>query len=236
MDNKIPVATKVLTPAEYGAIAPDGLSWPLNQATPDMYLVNRIYPTVQGEGGMVGTPMTILRLQGCPVGCVFCDTPETWAVEGEPRQADSIARETAGYPPFWTLVTGGEPAWHDLAALTQALHGLSRLCALETSGAYLLTGTWEWVTVSPKPKGLVPFKRSTLALANEVKWIVGKGSDIDELEDFLATLGGPQRPPHRISIQPVSASKRATQLCLDALMRRPDWHLSLQTHKMIDIA
>lgn len=234
--NKIPPASKVLTPAEYGVTAPDGQQWPLNLHAPDTYRVNRVYPTVQGEGGMVGTPMTILRLQGCPVGCTWCDTPETWLVEGEPRQATAIAEEVAKYAPYWALVTGGEPAWHDLAALTEALHAQSRLCALETSGAYLLTGTWDWVTVSPKPKGLIPFKRSALAQANEVKWIVGRGSDIDELEDFLATLGGPQRSPHRISIQPVSTNKRATQLCLDALMRRPDWHLSLQTHKFLEIA
>ncbi len=242
---KVPKAAPVLTPAQYGAVAPDPDPWPLNAWTPDhaLYSLQTMYPAVQGEGRQAGTPMTIVRLQGCPVACNFCDTPETWArpgVHGQAIHAAVLAERVAATGLHWALVTGGEPCWHDLCALTEALHRAGVKAALETSGVFPLTGSWDWITVSPKPQGRLPFSNATLEADEELelKWIVGKAADVAALEAFLVERGLPRRGPNwlRISLQPMSTSTKATELCLEALMTHPDWFLSLQTHKLIGVA
>lgn len=247
----IPAAGRALTPAQYRVTPPPFSSWPFNALALDRYLVNRVYPTVQGEGRMAGTPMTILRLQGCPVGCVFCDTPESWGTVGRPwggdpevgvpepggrgfAGADALADEVAALPPRWVLVTGGEPCWHDLGALTDALRERGLWTALETSGVFPITGVWSWVTVSPKPDGRLPLLARSLDHANEVKWVVGREQDLRRLEAFLVEHH--LRMRGRVAVQPMSGSVRATQLCLDALMQHPQWRLSIQVHKLLGIA
>lgn len=239
----IPKASKVLTPAQYGAVAPPGDQWPLNDGDRRQYGINRIYPTLQGEGGQAGTPMTIVRLQGCPVGCLFCDTPESW----EPNKitwwsAEAIAAHVKEYTPLWALVTGGEPTWYDLDKLTAGLHLVELKCALETSGVYQITGRWDYITISPKLAGRLPLVQENLYIADEVKWVIGRRQDIEYVEEqyeqwrwtLLYRYG--RRPSPRWSLQPMSASEKATQLCLDALMKWPEWHLSLQVHKILGVA
>ncbi len=257
----IPAADRVLTPAQYGAVAPSGADWPLNRRDYTRYRINRIYPTVQGEGSLCGTPMTIVRLQGCPVGCIFCDTPESWdqnfsslsgGDEGRPIPAPDLSASQVGdvvngHPPRWALVTGGEPLWHDCGALTSALHRHGIKTALETSGVYPISGVWDWVCVSPKPAGRLQIHPHVLAEANEVKWIVGSERDVVAYEVFLSRhaehlrLTQDLRPrdarrPISLTVQPMSCSRRATELCLRALMDHPEWRLSLQTHKMLGVA
>jgi len=236
----IPKCTKVETPASYGAIAPPGDQWPLNSHNLCEYAVNRIYPTIQGEGGQSGTPMTIIRLQGCPVGCLFCDTPESWAVPAQDswKHAAEIAAIARQYPPEWALITGGEPTWHDLRALTDALREVGFRKALETSAVYEITGMWEWITVSPKPDGLLPVLATQLYLADEIKWVVGNMAQLENVEKTvnLWESDGLLGERVRISLQPMSTSKKATDLCMEALMQRPRWKLSLQIHKYLSIA
>lgn len=238
----IPKAGKVLTPAQYGAVAPPGDKWPLNVADRAMYGINRIYSTIQGEGGQAGTPMTIVRLQGCGVGCTFCDTPESWEVSVDMNtwRSDEIAEIVKfKHQPLWALVTGGEPTWYDLQALTSSLHTFGLETALETSGVYDITGDWDYITISPKPAGLLPLQMNNVRYANELKWVVGRASDIDFIEQrydafMKAGLMAERRP--RWSLQPMSASQKATDLCLEALMKYPTWRLSIQSHKLIGIA
>lgn len=252
----VPRASSIRTPAQAGVTAPPGDGWPLNRGRWTEYALNTIYPTVQGEGQLTGTAMTIIRLQGCPVGCVFCDTPESWVPpsdwrsvfhEGQPfpgtrgggvgwAQARAIAAYVASLPPRWALITGGEPAWYDLGALTAELRALGLSSALETSGVYAISGLWQWVCVSPKPAGLLPLCVTNLTRADEVKWIVGKAADLGALEAFLAAHAGTLNPAAVVSVQPMSASPKATALCVDALMAHPTWQLSLQTHKYLQIA
>jgi 7-carboxy-7-deazaguanine synthase len=231
----IPKAGKIFTPAQYGAVAPSGDNWPLNAHDKSMYAINRVYPTVQGEGGQAGTPMTIVRLQGCPVGCVFCDTPESWALPGESwKHAAEVAAIARQYSPNWALITGGEPCWYDLDQLTFMLQHVKMKCALETSGVYPITGTWDYVTISPKPEGKLPLLVSNIYSANELKWVIGSKHDIRYVE------GKYEEWRHlegiRFSLQPMSAKEGPTKLCLDALMQHPEWRLSLQQHKFLDIA
>jgi 7-carboxy-7-deazaguanine synthase len=236
----IPKASKVLTPAQYGAVAPPPGKWPINYDRPDSVALNKVYPTIQGEGGQVGTPMTIVRLQGCPIECRFCDTPESWEPANLAQwwHVDEVASLTRSHPPNWALVTGGEPTWYDLNLLTRAFHKVGLKTALETSGTFPITGVWDWITISPKPAGKVPLMELNIHQTDEVKWVIGRRDDITyvaQIEVNFEEKGLLSHKP-RWSIQPMSASRKATEICLEALMEHPNWALSLQTHKTMDIA
>jgi 7-carboxy-7-deazaguanine synthase len=217
--------------------------------------VNDIYASIQGEGVQAGTPMVILRLQGCKVGCPWCDTQETWGME---EQVDSLEQALGKSPAYallstatiadyieahyphhrWVLVTGGEPAAYGLRPLVAALHSLGYQVALETSGTALgLVGAaFDWVTVSPKigmPGGLL-VQATALARADEIKHVVGRQADIDRLDDLLATVQAHLKEDVTICLQPVSQSPKATELCLETIQRR-GWRLSLQLHKYLDL-
>ena len=220
-----------------------------------LYPVNDCYTCVQGEGVQTGVAMVLLRLHGCDVGCPWCDTKETWAFEATEETAGLIdalganthySYQTAGqiadhiianHPgPQWVLVTGGEPAQYDLRPLVKALQARNYKVALETSGTEVghLEASFDWVCVSPKlhmPGGKT-IKPAVISSADEIKHVVGKQSDIDDLDNLLAA--NTLKPGVQLCLQPVSASQKATQLCLNTVQSR-GWRLSIQTHKYIGV-
>jgi 7-carboxy-7-deazaguanine synthase len=217
------------------------------------YPVNDCYPCVQGEGVQTGVAMVLLRLHGCAVGCPWCDTRETWyfdadqqvgtlaeALGANPRYVYLSANEIAGHivahhpGPKWVLVTGGEPAQYDLRPLAHALQEAGYRNALETSGTELghLHADFDWVCVSPKlnmPGGKV-VRPEALAVADEIKHVVGRQRDIHDLDALLA--GTQLKPNVQICLQPVSVRQKATELCIETVQAR-GWRLSVQTHKYI---
>lgn len=225
-----------------------------------LYAINNVYPSIQGEGCQTGVPMVILRLQGCAVGCPWCDTKETWKFDahtlrvtppevfnedGTPSHHWIIlaASEMAAYIRrkysnlLWVLLTGGEPADQDLEALVNALHDAGFRVALETSGT--ATGFFsalpDWVCVSPKIE--MPGGRAVLpevmATADEIKYVIGKRDDLFKLDALLASCPT-LKEGVQICLQPVSQSAKATALCLETCMSR-GWRLSIQTHKFISL-
>jgi 7-carboxy-7-deazaguanine synthase len=217
------------------------------------YPVNDCYTCIQGEGVQTGVAMVLLRLHGCAVGCPWCDTRETWyfdaqhevgnlaaALGANPRyaylSAEAITEHiVANHPgPKWVLVTGGEPAQYDLRPLVGALKAEEYRVALETSGTEVghLDAGFDWVCVSPKlnmPGGKV-VQPEALASADEIKHVVGRPRDIDDLDALIAEYL--LKPTVQICLQPVSLSDRATQLCIETVQAR-GWRLSVQTHKYI---
>jgi 7-carboxy-7-deazaguanine synthase len=220
------------------------------------YLINDIYSCIQGEGCMTGQAMALLRLQGCPVGCPFCDTKETW--DPDPAyEVDSIEQAlgtgpqwchadadtitdylTQSFPRMaWVLITGGEPAFQDLTPLTNALRHAGFLTALETSGTATghLRCRPDWVCVSPKfnmPGGL-PVLDHVLADADELKFVIGKQSDIDTALEVVSRLPPPALGKKRhVCLQPVSLNAKATELCVETV-KRLGLRLSIQTHKLL---
>jgi 7-carboxy-7-deazaguanine synthase len=217
------------------------------------YRINNIYRTVQGEGVHTGVPMVLCRLQGCDVGCPFCDTKETWNLD-DPNRRDAISEALGENELFtdvsaedlvayiehiagnlhWIMITGGEPALYDLSDLLESLHQAGYKTAIETSGTYPLQGCPTWVCVSPKADmpGGQSLEAATISRADELKFVIGKTSDIDDalsmLEDYET------KPGVQICLQPLSLSRRATDLCLETVLTR-GWRLSLQTHKFISI-
>lgn len=217
------------------------------------YRINDVYTAIQGEGCQAGVPMVLLRLHGCSVGCPWCDTKETWHIDpanacasiAEARganaryaiaSASTIARSIrAQHPgPAWVLLTGGEPAEQGLGPLVEALHDAGYKVAIETSGTApgLVDAECDWVCVSPKigmPGGraIIP---EVLALADEIKMVVGKAADIQKLEALLNDY--PTKPGVYICLQPLSQNERATQLCVETVQAR-GWRLSVQLHKFL---
>lgn len=198
-----------------------------------MLPVNEVFATIQGEGRWAGTPAVFVRLQGCEVGCPWCDTKHTWELDGSQPFTQMTTTElvgqiqTAAGAIRHVVITGGEPLMHPIDGLINALHGFT--VQIETSGTYPPPGADCWLTVSPKfdmPGGRA-INVDCIRRADEIKQVVGKVADIQQLEQLLPVSA-------LISLQPVSQSRKATALCVEACKAR-GWNLSLQLHKYADI-
>ena len=218
--------------------------------------INEMFETIQGEGVKTGVPSVFVRLQGCPVGCPWCDTKHTWTLdEAFLTTSDEVLSKTQeseawfsiedealltlfkenGYQAKHIVITGGEPCMYDLRPLTALLHDKGYTTQIETSGTFeVLCDERTYVTVSPKinMKGGYKVLVSALERANEIKHPIAMQKHIDELDALLAnvsTLEGKQ-----VCLQPISQQKRATELAVQTCIAR-NWRLSLQTHKYIGI-
>jgi organic radical activating enzyme len=187
--------------------------------------------TIQGEGFNTGRAAYFIRLGGCDVGCHWCDVKESWDASQHPRVAlaDMVAA-VMGHPGRNVVITGGEPLMHDLTQLTATLKAADCQTWLETSGAYPLSGDWDWICVSPKKfKAPLP---SVLQLAHELKVVVFNKSDFAWAEEHAAQVGAHTR----LYLQPEwSRAAQMTPLIVDYVKQNPRWQVSLQTHKYLDI-
>lgn len=202
------------------------------------YGLNDLYLTIQGEGLQAGLPMVLVRLQGCTVGCPWCDTRESWSLPTAAQMVDSgeiVARvQAAAQGATWVLLTGGEPGEQLCRELLDLFHMAGFSVACETSGtvASLAALPWNWLTVSPKigmPGGLA-ISPEVCAAADEIKMVVGRQSDIDKLNTLLASL----EVVPQVCLQPLSESKDATALCIQTCLQT-GWRLSVQQHKLLGL-
>lgn len=187
--------------------------------------------TLQGEGLHSGKASYFIRLGGCDVGCVWCDVKESWDAEKHPHMTvGKIVAAAMAYPGRLIVITGGEPAMHDLTALTNVLKENGFTINIETSGSSPLSGTLDWVTLSPK-KFKAPIQ-SALDKADELKVVVFNKSDFKWAEEHAAKV-----PAHcKLYLQPEWSKKDTiTQMVIDYILEHPQWELSLQTHKYINI-
>lgn len=187
--------------------------------------------TLQGEGAWAGHSAYFLRLGGCDVGCVWCDVKESWDPNVHPAVAvEDMVELAAQHPGRLAVVTGGEPAMYDLSALTQGLKAQGFRTHIETSGAHPLTGDWDWVCFSPKKfKAALP---EVAALAHELKVIVYHKSDLAFAEEHARQVG----PDCQLFLQVEWDRREAmTPWVLDYIRQNPQWRLSLQTHKYLQI-
>ncbi|GKQ99246.1 7-carboxy-7-deazaguanine synthase QueE [Aeromonas hydrophila] len=220
------------------------------------YPINEIFQTIQGEGVFTGLPAIFVRLQGCPVGCPWCDTRHTWVVDPArevgvqavldcSNESDGWSKmsteqilasfQQLGYQARHVVITGGEPCLYDLQDLSAALIEAGYQVQIETSGtSEIQTHEQTWVTVSPKinMKGGLPVLVSALERANEIKHPVATERHVEELDMLLATAS--LRENVVIALQPISQKPRATQLAMATCIAR-NWRLSIQTHKYLDI-
>ncbi|MCC2544950.1 7-carboxy-7-deazaguanine synthase QueE [Hymenobacter sp. BT175] len=187
--------------------------------------------TIQGEGYNTGRAAYFVRLGGCDVGCHWCDVKESWDASVHPQLAlsDVVAAATA-HPGRNVVVTGGEPLMHNLTGLTAALHEAGCATWLETSGAYPLSGKWDWICVSPKKfKAPLP---EVLLEAHELKVVVFNKTDFQWAEQHAALVG----EHTRLYLQPEWSRNAAMMpLIVEYVKQNPRWQVSLQTHKYLDI-
>ena len=197
----------------------------------DVIPVMEHFYTLQGEGFHQGRAAYFIRLGGCDVGCVWCDVKESWDVNAHPlvktRQLLSSVSQT---PAEMIVVTGGEPLMHDLTNLTEMFHTEGYELNIETSGAYPLSGTWDWICISPK-KFKAPLAE-VLNSANELKIIVYNKSDFLWAEEHAALVS-----KHcKLFLQPEwGQAEKMTPMILEYIMKHPKWELSLQIHKYLNI-
>ena len=187
--------------------------------------------TIQGEGFYQGNAAYFVRLGGCEVRCVWCDVKDSWEVDAHQKMdVRLIAEKAKTSGSKIVVVTGGEPTMHNLEALTDALKQAGLRTHIETSGAYPITGQWDWVCFSPKkfkpPHTAVPEK------ADELKVVIFHKSDFGWAEDFAKQV----KPSCELFLQPEwSREKEILPLIIDYVKKDPRWKISLQVHKYMDV-
>lgn len=189
------------------------------------------FHTIQGEGYHQGKAAFFIRLAGCDVGCHWCDVKESWDMAAHPVvPVEKIVGMGLSRPARIAVITGGEPLMHDLGELTSALKKAGFSIHIETSGVYPLTGEFDWICFSPKK-----FKKPHPVIfdkAHELKVIVYNQSDLDWAGQFEAKVN----PECRLYLQPEwSRSERMIQIITAFILDNPQWEISLQIHKYMDI-
>ena len=187
--------------------------------------------TIQGEGAYTGQAAYFIRLSGCDVGCVWCDVKESWGIEpSQYSSVDHIVEEALKWPGEIVVITGGEPAMHSLEELSAKLIDAGKRCHIETSGAHALTGKWHWVCLSPKK-----FKKpldSVYRYAHELKVVIFNKHDFKWAEEHAAKVN----KNCSLYLQPEwSKREEMMPLIVEYVKENPQWRISLQTHKYLNI-
>ncbi|PKP11195.1 MAG: 7-carboxy-7-deazaguanine synthase QueE [Bacteroidetes bacterium HGW-Bacteroidetes-3] len=186
--------------------------------------------TIQGEGFHTGKAAYFIRIGGCDVGCHWCDVKESWNAKlHPPTSADSIVQNVKKNANT-VVITGGEPLMWELDYITNALQANNIKTHIETSGAYKLSGKWNWICLSPK-KTKLPLAE-IYTKCNELKMIVFNKNDFKFAEEQAAKVG----PNCELFLQPEwSNREKMMPLIVDYVMKKPKWKVSLQTHKYLNI-
>ncbi|NIJ46148.1 organic radical activating enzyme [Wenyingzhuangia heitensis] len=185
--------------------------------------------TIQGEGNHTGTAAYFIRVGGCDVGCHWCDVKESWDANlHPPTHADIIVENASKYKTI--VITGGEPLMWDMQYLTSSLQNRGLQTHIETSGAYALSGQWDWICLSPK-KTKLPLD-GIYPEAHELKMIIHNKSDFDFAEQQAAKVSD----KCTLYLQPEWSKKETmTPQIVEYVMKNPQWKISLQTHKYLNI-
>jgi len=189
------------------------------------------FHTIQGEGFHQGRAAFFIRLAGCDVGCHWCDVKTSWDPGKHPRVfIRDIVGKALEQSARIAVITGGEPLMHDLTGLTRALKDHGFKTHIETSGVYPISGEWDWICFSPKkfksPDPVI-FQR-----AHELKIIIFHPSDFNWAQEFRSKVN----PACKLYLQPEwSRKEKMMPLITEFVMGNPEWKISLQIHKYMNI-
>ena len=199
----------------------EGLMLPLMEA----------FYTIQGEGYHSGKSAFFLRIGGCDVGCHWCDVKESWNADlHPPTEIHKMIDQILAYPAKTVVVTGGEPLIWNMQPLTDRLHNNGMSVHIETSGAYPLSGDFDWICLSPKKNN--PPKDAIIPLTNELKIIIHNLNDFKWAEQYAAKCSS----NCKLYLQPEwSKVQEMMPHITDYVMKHPKWNVSLQTHKYMGI-
>ncbi len=198
----------------------DSVSYPIIE---DFY-------TIQGEGAHTGRAAYFIRTAGCDVNCWWCDVKESWDEDKHPMvtTGELVKRAVVSGAEF-VVITGGEPLLHNLEPLTVRLKQKGLQVHIETSGSSPLSGHLDWVTLSPKR-----FKKpleENFPYVDELKIIVLKNKDLEWAEENAEKCP----PGTRLLLQPEWETPSSIKLIVDYVKKNPEWGISLQTHKFINV-
>lgn len=206
---------------------PGILKKPHTEALPVM----EIFYSLQGEGIYAGSAACFIRLGGCDVGCHWCDVKESWVAEKHAfLSPEDILKRLPSHTPL-VVVTGGEPLMWNLGPLTKILKEKGYRLHIETSGAYPLSGFFDWICLSPKKKKL-PLKE-IYSKAHELKMVIYNRHDFIFAQDQATYVGD----DCSLLLQPEwSRSQEMLPWIIEYIKKHPRWRLSLQTHKFLGIS
>ncbi len=199
-------------------------------SSPALSLMEHFY-TLQGEGRYSGQASYFIRLGGCDVGCTWCDVKESWDATKHPQVTieDIVNVVRVSGSPI-AVITGGEPLMHNLSGLTAQLKSIGVRTHIETSGAHPLSGSWDWICLSPK-KFKAP-REEVIERANELKVVVYNKSDFEWAEKYAALVS----PDCLLYLQPEwSKASVMNSLMVSYIKENPKWIFSSQSHKFLDI-
>lgn len=186
--------------------------------------------TIQGEGFYTGKAAYFIRIGGCDVGCHWCDVKESWNAKLHPPTKTDIIVENATKNANTVVITGGEPLMWSLDYITQSLQNKGVRTHIETSGAYPLSGKWDWICLSPK-KTKLPLE-GIYKKSHELKMIIFNKNDFKFAEEQAAKVS----ENCELFLQPEwSNREKMIPLIVDYVMQNPKWKISLQTHKYLNI-
>ena len=187
--------------------------------------------TIQGEGFHAGKPAYFIRIGGCDIGCSWCDSKASWNIENnELIDINEIVEKVNKLPVKAVVVTGGEPCKYNLEPLCNLLKVNNIDTYIETSGAYKLTGKWNWICLSPK-RNFPPLKE-LLLIANELKVIIFDELDFKWAEENKKKVS----KSCKLFLQPEwSRYEKNILKIVDYVKKNPEWNISLQIHKFMHI-
>jgi len=186
--------------------------------------------TIQGEGFHTGKAAYFIRIGGCDVGCHWCDVKESWNAELHPPTETDVIVEKARKYSSTVVITGGEPLMWSMDYLTRRLKDAGLRIHIETSGAYALSGSYDWFCLSPK-KTKLPTPEA-YQRADELKVIVYNKHDFKFAEEQAAKVS----EDCELFLQPEwSNREKMMPQIVDYVMEHPKWKVSLQTHKYLNI-
>ena len=187
--------------------------------------------TIQGEGFNTGKAAWFIRLGGCDVGCSWCDSRFTWNPDIHPlEETDRIVEKAIGSGTDSVVVTGGEPLTWNLDYLCKGLKSRGMRTFIETSGAYPLSGEWDWICLSPKRN--MPPLEEICSKADELKVIVAGEDDFVWAEKYRGMVG----ETCHLFLQPEwSRYEKVIPAIVDYVKKNPSWKVSLQSHKFMHI-
>ncbi len=193
--------------------------------------VMEAFYTLQGEGFHQGRAAYFIRLGGCDVGCFWCDVKDSWDASKHPQlRIDEIVNGAIAHPSRLAVITGGEPLLHDLNSLTNLLKQKGFETNIETSGSSPLSGTWDWICLSPKKfKAPLP---EIITKANELKVVIYNKHDFEWAEQYAALVND----QCLLYLQPEwDKAAEITPFIIEYIQLNPQWRMSTQVHKYLNI-
>lgn len=200
-------------------------------ATRNLLPVMESFYTLQGEGYHAGKAAYFIRLGGCDVGCHWCDVKESWDASTHPLVAvDELAERAEDHGPAIIVITGGEPLMYRLDDLTGALQSRGLKTHIETSGAHPLSGSWDWICFSPKK-----FKKPVQEIyqqAHELKVVIYNKHDFEWAKEHADKVNS----DCKLYLQPEwSRVDQNMPLITEYIKTNPQWRMSIQSHKYLNL-